>query len=454
MILLLTERSDDYEALDRHLGLSNLCRLEPDATKFRRLMNSPEANLEGIIFDYSRRFLKGALLEINRIISGEIPFIVTFDDIDPAELIELTDNGVSHFRYRCDLLGPQIDPYLYKLIRHYQDRRFLQDIHIFLEKIFQAEFRKTGILLDSLQFGIMILTPSPFSRACYIRNVNMTLEIMLQQDLKRVRGGALSELLESRTLSEPVKRLFRLDLRRVTERESLVIPFEGEYFIERVVAPFYDERGETAGYMMLFRDVSYEVETGLCDRATGLFSRRHLERDLARKIRWLERYGDAPCRFISVMLLDIFGMHRFNEDYGEQMGDRLLCKTGEILKRTIRDIGNVSRHREDKFLLVIPYTKRKRTEQTARGILKVFADNPVAPYGIIDVNLGLVHDEMRVRYYADRDDYLDSLHRQVNFIIPEAEQALYRAKTLGPNRIVLYTRREGHVELDARMPDA
>lgn len=97
------------------------------------------------------------------------------------------------------------------------------------------------------------------------------------------------------------------------------------------------------------------------DSLTGLYNRGFLEEEMKR----LDTNRQLP---ISIIFGDLNGLKLINDTYGHDMGDRLLEKTGEILKRTCREEDIISRWGGDEFVVFLPRTCGRDTERICRRI--------------------------------------------------------------------------------------
>ena len=91
----------------------------------------------------------------------------------------------------------------------------------------------------------------------------------------------------------------------------------------------------------------------IVDSLTGCFTRDHILEYLTRELRRAVRFS----HYLSVLLCDLDGLRRINEDFGQEAGDRLLAGFGRNAMRLIRrDIDTVTRWGEEEFVLVLPET--------------------------------------------------------------------------------------------------
>jgi diguanylate cyclase (GGDEF)-like protein/PAS domain S-box-containing protein len=157
------------------------------------------------------------------------------------------------------------------------------------------------------------------------------------------------------------------------------------------------------------------------DALTGLFNRRYLDETLPRELHRAQRNQSV----LTVAMIDIDHFKRFNDEYGHEAGDLVLCQLGELLNRNLRrsDIG--CRYGGEEMLLIMPDSGAADVAERLTGISEQIR-------------------QTRVRY---RDDDLPTLTVSVGIastdkhgfetrtLLRAADQALYAAKQAGRDRI-------------------
>ena len=83
--------------------------------------------------------------------------------------------------------------------------------------------------------------------------------------------------------------------------------------------------------------IQYESVT---DHLIGIHNRRYLDRKMEEEISRARRYGMQ----LSMLLLDIDRFKIVNDNYGHQIGDRVLMSLGQLLFREVRDTDIVARY--------------------------------------------------------------------------------------------------------------
>jgi diguanylate cyclase (GGDEF)-like protein/PAS domain S-box-containing protein len=97
------------------------------------------------------------------------------------------------------------------------------------------------------------------------------------------------------------------------------------------------------------------------DHLTGLYNRRYFEQ----KLKELDTKENLP---FSIIMFDVNGLKLVNDSFGHDMGDVLLNKAAETIKKACRHEDFIARIGGDEFVLVLPKTSRQDTINIANHI--------------------------------------------------------------------------------------
>jgi diguanylate cyclase (GGDEF)-like protein len=157
------------------------------------------------------------------------------------------------------------------------------------------------------------------------------------------------------------------------------------------------------------------------DPLTGLYNRRFLDENLGREMSRSRRTGNP----LSVIVLDIDHFKRFNDSLGHDAGDAVLIDLARLLTEQARDMDLPCRLGGEEFLVVLPRTSIEQAMLAAERLRKAVSDMNVEyrgqPLHGVTVSLGV----------ASYPDHADEAER----LIKAADQALYRAKHAGRDRV-------------------
>ena len=159
------------------------------------------------------------------------------------------------------------------------------------------------------------------------------------------------------------------------------------------------------------------------DTLTGLHNRRYLDetlpRELARARR--ERYP------LAVVVVDIDNFKQINDQYGHSSGDAVLCALAAILRDGTRQGDVVCRHGGDEFVVVLPGMTLQDAAHRADEWRIELAHRPVHHH----------HLDIAVTFSAGISGY-PTHGSAMEALIDYADDALYRAKQAGRNRVMCY----------------
>jgi len=162
-------------------------------------------------------------------------------------------------------------------------------------------------------------------------------------------------------------------------------------------------------------------EQAIRDPLTGLHNRRFLEEMLARELARARR-NKTP---LAVIMADVDHFKRFNDTYGHDAGDTVLRSVAQTLKDHIRGSDIACRFGGEEFTLVLPETAidaaREKTESLRQAIASLVLSHAGRPLGTITMSFGLA---IFPEHGSDAAGLLQA-----------ADQALYRAKNDGRNRV-------------------
>ena len=154
------------------------------------------------------------------------------------------------------------------------------------------------------------------------------------------------------------------------------------------------------------------------DSLTGLWNRYKIEGVLEREVARAARYGNS----LSTILLDIDRFKSVNDTYGHAAGDLLLREFAQVLRDSVREVDEAGRLGGEEFLVVLPETDASSARTLAEALRQRIAGTPFSTAGQCTASLG-------VAQYQPGESPLA--------LITRADQALYRAKAAGRNRVRL-----------------
>jgi diguanylate cyclase (GGDEF)-like protein len=111
------------------------------------------------------------------------------------------------------------------------------------------------------------------------------------------------------------------------------------------------------------------------DPLTGLANYRRLLDVLENETERTNRSG----RSFSVLLLDLDGLKKINDNYGHLVGSHAICRLADVLRIHCRAIDTAARYGGDEFALVLPETQEEEAKRVANRIREVLANDDEQP---------------------------------------------------------------------------
>lgn len=113
------------------------------------------------------------------------------------------------------------------------------------------------------------------------------------------------------------------------------------------------------------------------DPLTGLLNCRRLEQALVAEVKRSERYRHA----LSVIMLDLDQLARYNDRYGHTRGNQLLLAAAQFVKANVREVDTVARYGGDEFCVICPETKREEAFVLAERLCRQLMAAPFLQSG-------------------------------------------------------------------------
>ena len=163
-----------------------------------------------------------------------------------------------------------------------------------------------------------------------------------------------------------------------------------------------------------------EAEAGR-DALTGLFNRRHLERESERL--WKEASSGTA---VAAIVCDIDYFKAYNDRYGHPAGDLCLKRAATAIAEELRDERDMAvRIGGEEFLILLPHANAASASRTAerirRAIVALAVPHEASVQGIVTASFGVMAGPAEFHSLAE--------------LIAGADGALYAAKRNGRNQV-------------------
>lgn len=159
----------------------------------------------------------------------------------------------------------------------------------------------------------------------------------------------------------------------------------------------------------------------ITDGLTGIWNRRYFQMRFEQEMERSARFG----RPFSLVICDVDDFKSINDRFGHPQGDSVLIELAARLRSGIRDIDVFARYGGEEFVLILPETDAEGAFQLGDKIRRTVAATPFGERRPVEVTISV-----GVACFPEHGSDERSLEAA-------ADAALYEAKTLGKNRVVV-----------------
>jgi len=170
-------------------------------------------------------------------------------------------------------------------------------------------------------------------------------------------------------------------------------------------------------------------EKAFIDDVTEIYNVRYLLQTTENEIRRAERYENP----LSVLFLDLDRFKLVNDRYGHMVGSQTLRNLSQLLLRCVRQVDTLARYGGDEFTILLVDTPHEAALAIAERIRRTVEEHH---FEVVNPGTRQAPEEAHLRlqisigvasfpgHASERDSLLDA-----------ADKAMYRAKSLGRNRV-------------------
>lgn len=197
------------------------------------------------------------------------------------------------------------------------------------------------------------------------------------------------------------------------------------------VSPIKDKEGKIVGAVEVFAEnieylsmrerIKQLEEKAFLDALTGIPNRRYLLMELEKRIEEFKRYGNG----FAVSFVDIDSFKGFNDNFGHEMGDKILTMVSGTLLSVTRGSDIIARYGGDEFVAValkVDENALKRMCERMRILVKNSTLSTENKTLNATVSIGAT-------IFTERDD--------LNSVIDRADRLMLRAKREGGDKVII-----------------
>lgn len=162
---------------------------------------------------------------------------------------------------------------------------------------------------------------------------------------------------------------------------------------------------------MLLRNLS------VTDFLTQYYNRRYFTEKLEREIDLARRAG----RCFSVLMFDIDHFKNINDNYGHDVGDTVLVAVASLVRKRIRKVDIPCRWGGEEFMILLPETNLKNAHKLAEELRELISCQKIDEKISVTASFGVTE--------CQKTDTVLSIAKR-------ADELMYKAKSLGRNRVV------------------
>jgi diguanylate cyclase (GGDEF)-like protein/hemerythrin-like metal-binding protein len=164
------------------------------------------------------------------------------------------------------------------------------------------------------------------------------------------------------------------------------------------------------------------------DKLTGIKNRYYFDQRITEEVEQSDRYDIS----LSLLIFDLDLFKHVNDQFGHDMGDQVLIKLSECVKKIVRKSDVFARWGGEEFIVLMTQTDKKGAEILAEKIRQAVESIEHDKVGKVTISIGLAT--------RNKEETIESWFRR-------ADQALYRAKNEGRNRVCVSEADDGNVHL-------
>ena len=212
--------------------------------------------------------------------------------------------------------------------------------------------------------------------------------------------------------------------------QEVPITPEEEQVVRQIAMPLQVALEREVIYRTIETERQKAYQRSIRDPLTGLFTRVYMLDAMERHCSLHDRDPSAP---VAALMVDVDYFKRVNDTHGHGAGDEVLKQVAEVLRNSVREADIPVRYGGEEFILFLVGASSVGVAEYAERIRSAIERHPCAlgPGLSLSVTVSIGVAERRQ-------------HEPLDGLIRRADEALYRAKQGGRNRVERADGRAGH----------
>ncbi len=165
------------------------------------------------------------------------------------------------------------------------------------------------------------------------------------------------------------------------------------------------------------------ISRSITDGLTGLYNRHYLNNHLDNLVRQ-SLNNNKP---MSIIILDMDHFKMVNDTYGHDIGDQVLKQISEIVIKSIRSSDLAARFGGEEFVVLMPETDNQQAKDAAERIRKTMEATPIK----VTHDVGQISKTVSIGVA-----FMNDMGDTGQAMLKRADEALYKAKNSGRNKVV------------------
>lgn len=204
-------------------------------------------------------------------------------------------------------------------------------------------------------------------------------------------------------------------------QQTRTVHTEARRSLDEMVAARSEAQAAESRVLQMQSELEQLSELVREDQLTGSLNRRGLDDVLEREMARSERRNSPLC----VAMLDLDDFKRINDTLGHSGGDQALIHLVRVVKETLRSMDVIARFGGEEFMIVLPDTPLEEAGQTVTRVQRELTKRI------------FMHNNEKILMTFSAGVALRKSGEEQAALIQRADEAAYKAKRAGKNRVVI-----------------